>query len=86
VQLFTDLQAKSTKNTISSLQLVTTIGVVSGILGYLGKDAFPKFTPIGIFYFVLLLVMTWIINTVISRIYKNKKYNIKGGEIEKNIK
>lgn len=86
VQLFTDLQAKSTKNTISSLQLVTTIGVVSGILGYLGKDTLPTFTTMGIFYFVLLLFMTWIINTVISRIYKNKKYSIKGGEIEKNIK
>ncbi|MBI5079187.1 hypothetical protein HZB06_00720 [Candidatus Wolfebacteria bacterium] len=38
IEIFSELQAKSTKNTISSLQLITTIGVVAGILGYLGKD------------------------------------------------
>ncbi len=86
VQQFNELQAKSTKSTISSLQLVTTIGVVAGILGYLSKDAFPKFTLIGIFYFCLLMGMTWVINTVISKFYKNKKYKVKGGDIEKEIK
>ncbi|MEW6616995.1 MAG: hypothetical protein AB1333_01090 [Patescibacteria group bacterium] len=86
VQQFNELQAKSTKNTISSLQLVTTIGVVAGILGYLGKDALPQFTFIGIFYFCLLLFMTWVINTVISKIYKNKKYTVKTGDLEKDIK
>jgi len=86
VQQFNELQAKSTKSTISSLQLVTTIGVVAGILGYLGKDALPQFTIIGIFYFCLLLFMTWIINTVISKIYKSKKYTVKSEELEKNIK
>jgi len=85
VQQFNELQAKSTKSTISSLQLVTTIGVVAGILGYLGKDTLPQFTFIGIFYFCLLLLMTWIINTVISKIYKNKKYTVKNEELEKNI-
>lgn len=44
IEIFTELQAKSTKNTIASLQLITTIGVVAGILGYLGRDALPKFT------------------------------------------
>ena len=86
VQQFNELQAKSTKSTISSLQLVTTIGVVAGILGYLSKDTFPKFTLIGIFYFCLLMGMTWVINTVISKFYKNKKYKVRGGDIEKEIK
>jgi hypothetical protein len=86
MEIFTDLQAKSTKNTISSLQLVTTIGVVAGILGYLSKDTLPKFTLIGIFYFLLLSAMTWVINTVISKFYKSKKYKIKNSEVEKHIK
>ncbi len=86
IDLFTELQAKSTKNTISSLQLITTIGVVAGILGYLGRDTLPKFTTIGLIYFVVLMFMTWIVNTAVSRFYKNKKYTIKGQEIEKDIK
>lgn len=85
IEVFTDLQAKSTKNTISSLQLVTTIGVVAGILGYLTKDSLPKFTYIGLGYFVALMFMTWIINLIISKFYKNKKYEIKSQEIEKDI-
>lgn len=86
IEIFTDLQAKSTKNTISSLQLITTIGVVAGILGYLGRDALPKFTSIGLVYFSLLMLMTWIINAVVSKFYKNKKYIIESKEIEKDIK
>ena len=86
IEIFTELQAKSTKNTISSLQLITTIGVVAGILGYLGKDTLPKFTSIGLIYFSLLMVMTWIINSIVSKFFKNKKYNIEGQDIEKDIK
>lgn len=86
IEMFTELQAKSTKNTISSLQLITTIGVVAAIIGYLSKDSFPNFTFIGLIYFVLLMLLTWIINAVVSKFYKNQKYNIDAREIEKNIK
>jgi hypothetical protein len=86
IEIFSELQAKSTKNTISSLQLITTIGVVAGILGYLSKDALPKFTSIGLLYFVLLMFMTWIINTTVSRYYKGKKYKVEAEDIAKNIK
>lgn len=86
IELFTDIQAKSTKNTISSLQLVTTIGVVAGILGYLSKDALPKFTFIGLLYFVLLMVMTWAINSFVSKLYKSKKYTVESKDVEKDIK
>lgn len=86
LEIFAELQAKSTKNTISSLQLITTVGVVAGILGYLGKDSLPKFTSIGLVYFSLLMGMTWVINSVVSKFFKNKKYNINGIDFEKDIK
>ena len=86
IEIFSELQAKSTKNTISSLQLITTIGVVAGILGYLGKDTLPKFTSIGLIYFSLLMIMTWVINSIVSKFFKNKKYNIERQDIEKDIK
>ena len=86
IEIFSELQAKSTKNTISSLQLITTIGVVAGILGYLGKDTLPRFTSIGLIYFSLLMIMTWVINSIVSKFFKNKKYNIERQDIEKDIK
>ncbi len=85
IDIFTDLQAKSTKNTISSLQLITTIGVVAGIFGYLSKDSLPKFTSIGLVYFGALLLLTWVINGVVSKYYKSKHYAIAEKELEKNI-
>lgn len=86
VEIFSELQEKSTKSGLASLQVITTIGVVAAILGYLGKDAWPKFTIIGLIYFVLLMGMTWVINSTVSRFFKNKKYDIEGRDIEKNIK
>lgn len=85
IEIFGELQAKSTKSTIASLQLVTTIGVVSGLIGYLGRDAWPAFTRTGIIYLAALLAATWLINKIISRFYKRKRYHINGGEIETNI-
>lgn len=86
IEIFSELQAKSTKNTISSLQLITTIGVVAGILGYLGKDTLPQFTSIGLVYFLVLMLMTWVINGLVSKFFKNKKYHIEAQDIERDIK
>ena len=86
IEIFSELQAKSTKNTISSLQLITTIGVVAAILGYLGRDVLPKFTSTGLIYFAVLMVMTWLLNGIVAKLYKNKKYEIESQEIEKHIK
>lgn len=86
IEIFSELQTKSTKNSISSLQLITTIGVVAGILGYLGRDTLPSFTTQGLMYFMVLLLMTWAINTLVSIFFKNKKYSIGEKDLEKNIK
>ncbi len=86
IELFTELQAKSTKNTISSLQLITTFGVVASILVYLGKETLPGITLVGLAYFLTIILITWAANSLVSRFYKNKNYIIKGQEIEKNIK
>ncbi len=86
IELFTELQAKSTKNTISSLQHVTLFGVVATMLVYLGKDTLPVFTPVGLVYFFIIIFITWVGNFIITKFYKGKNYIIKGQEIEKNIK
>ncbi len=85
IATFTELQARSTKNTISSLQLVTTIGVVAGIIGYLAKDTLPKLTVVGLAYFVLLMALTWIINSIISKFYRNRKYTLETPKVLKDL-
>jgi hypothetical protein len=77
LDMLVSLQSESTKTSISSLQLITTIGVISGLIGYLGKDAFPSITRFGFVYFIGLLLITWIINSAISFIYKRRMYTVK---------
>ncbi|MEJ0001828.1 MAG: hypothetical protein WDN09_01410 [bacterium] len=77
LDMLTALQAESTKTSISSLQLVTTVGVISGLVAYLGKDGFPPITRFGLGYFVGLLAVTWIINSLISFIFKRRMYTVK---------
>lgn len=86
LDIFNDLQAKSTKNSITSLQLVTSIGVVAAILGYLNRDILPKVTAIGWFYLIVLIGLAYLLNKSVTIIYRNRKYALKGGEIIKEIK
>lgn len=85
IEIFTELQTKSTKNTISSLQLITTVGVVAGIVGYLSKDTLPSVTSTGLIYFLLLMIATWVINSAVSTFFKNKNYTIEFKDVDTNI-
>ena len=77
IQVIVEVKNQSSNNSINSLRLITTIGVLSGIFGYLSKDSMPKFTATGLWYFLILLFGTWLINQAINHIYKNLKYQLK---------
>lgn len=70
------LQAESTKSSISSLTLITTIGVVAGIVNYMVRDSFPKITYVGVMYFGILLFLTFLVNLCVMYFYKYKSYKI----------
>jgi hypothetical protein len=71
------LQTESTKSSISSLTLITTIGVVAGIVNYMARDTFPNITVIGFYYFLVLILITFLVNIFVMYLYKFKKYKIK---------
>lgn len=77
IQVIIEVKNQSTSNGIQSLRLITTIGVLSGIIGYVSKSEFPNITLIGAWYFVILLIATWLINKIITLVYQNRKYELK---------
>jgi len=77
---FGEMGAESTRNSIGSLRLITTVGVIAGILGYLGRDSLPTLTPIGGAFFALLLAVTWVVNELVSLYYSRKNYALKKDE------
>lgn len=77
IQVLVELRNQSTANGIQSLRLITTVGVLSGIVGYLSRDQFPSITLIGLWYFIVLILTTWLINNIISLVYRHLRYELK---------
>lgn len=80
IQNLVEIKGQSTTRGIQSLQLITSLGVVSGIIGYLSKNEFPQITAIGALYFLLIIVATWLVNYTLTRLYVAKKYRLSFGE------
>jgi hypothetical protein len=77
VQVLVELDNQSTNNTIRSLQILTSVGVVSGVLTYLTRNEWPQISQTGLAYFLLLITFTYLLNISIGAIYKNLRYKIK---------
>ncbi len=80
-----EIKNQSTSNNLKSLQTITSIGVISGVLGYLSANTLPRLSKAGAIYFVVLFCLTWLLNYVIVRKYQNKKYSLKFGERAENL-
>ena len=85
IDILKEIESKSVSNNILSLQIITSIGVVSGILGYLAAESLPSITPTGLVYLLILAAIVWPINFIVKFIYKRQKYKITFPETSKNI-
>ncbi len=85
IQVLIEIEGKVTTQSIKSLQIITSVGVISGILGYLARDQLPKITTSGAIYFLILILATYILNLLVLKIYGNLKYKIKFTERAKKI-
>lgn len=75
-----EIKNQSTSNNLKSLQTITSIGVISGVLGYLSATKLPSVSKEGAIYFLILFCLTWSINAILTKKYKNKKYSLKFGD------
>lgn len=75
-----EIKNQSTSNNLKSLQTITSIGVISGVLGYLSASKLPTISISGAVYFVILFCLTWFMNFVIAKKYKEKTYSLKFGD------
>lgn len=77
IEVMVELENKTTRKSIQALQVITSIGVVSGILGYLARNELPTITSTGLIFFALLILLTFLINLIVAALYKNIKYKLK---------
>ena len=85
IAVIAEIKGQATNKSIQSLQLITTYGVVGGIIGYLSRDTLPKVTSQGMIYFGLLMLVTFVVNMLVKFAYQGVKYKIKFVERVKNI-
>lgn len=85
IGVIAEIKGQATNKSIQSLQLITTYGVVGGIIGYLSRDSLPKVTSQGMIYFGLLMATTFVVNLLVKTGYAGIKYKIKFVERVKDI-
>ena len=77
ISVLVEVSNKANVSGIRSIQILASIGVFVGIIGYLTKDTLPKFSKIGLFYFSILIGAVILIDYLIKFFAKNKKYELK---------
>jgi len=85
IKILVEVENKIVNSSIKSLTLITTVGVLSGIMGYLAQDELPKLNQTGLAYFVFLVVATWVINNIVVKANKKRKYDLEFTERSKKI-
>ena len=86
ISIAVEIQNRVTNVNIKSLTLITTLGVVAGIFGYLSRETIPAMTLTGLGYFAILLFLTWLFNFIVSKIYQRIKYKLNFAKTVKKFK
>ena len=77
ISVLVEVANKSNVSGIKSIQILASIGVFVGIISYLTKDTLPRFSKVGLFYFLILIGAVILIDFLIKFFTKNKKYELK---------
>lgn len=84
LDLFSELQAKSTERTVKNLAVVTSMGVGATLIG-LFTMKIPSFTIDGVVYFLIVVGVGYAADKIITYVYHRRRYKIRDVEIKKDI-
>lgn len=76
IQILSEIGSQSTKTSVQTLTVISSIGVVSGIINYLALPKLPKFSQIGEEYFLMLLGVALLLNGLVGLIYGLARYRV----------
>lgn len=82
--IFSDIQAKSADSSFKDLTVITSAGVMVGLLRLLNQKI-PEITVSTVSYFIFILLIGYLANRIIQFVAMRKKYEIQDVKIKKNI-
>lgn len=85
IQRVVEIQSQATNKSIQSLTLITTVGVLAGLVMHLSRDSYPQITPIGVTYLLALFFIGWLVNKVIQMRLQMKRYKLSEDDISSDI-
>ena len=65
---------RAPKPRVQTLTVISSIGVISGIINYLTFTKLPKFSSVGLKYFLILLSAALLVNALVAIIYRSIRY------------
>lgn len=80
IKIIVELQNKSTDVGLRSLRLVTTFGALAGTISYISANRIPQITSQAVIFFVILLILTIVLDKIVVFVYKRVKYKIEFGK------
>lgn len=84
LDLFTQLQARSTEGSVKNLTVVTSMGVGASLIGLFTQKP-PDITAYGVVYFLILAIIGYTANEIVKAVYKNRMYTIRDTDISKDL-
>jgi hypothetical protein len=85
ISLISEISAQSTKTSVQTLTVISSIGVVAGIINYLSLPKLPHFSKLGGEYFAVLLLVALAVNGLVTLIYKLFRYRVNAAEFAKDL-
>lgn len=85
IAVMAEINTQSTKTSVQALTVISSLGVIAGIVNYLAIPKLPKFSQTGLEYFLFLIVIALAVNGVVALIYKLIRYRVNAAELAKDL-
>jgi len=85
IQVVVEVQNSITNKSIQSLTLITSVGVLAGLVVHLSREVYPKITVVGVSYLTLLIFAGGLLNWAVKKIQLNKKQKLKFSSFDDTI-
>lgn len=85
IQLFNEINQKSTKHAVNVLTIISSVGIVGVIIANLEKTSLPQVSWIGIISVCLLLGVSFFINNIVTFIFNMLRYKISDADYKKDL-
>jgi len=77
IQILVEVQNLATNKSIQSLTLITSVGVLAGLIGHLSRDTYPKITHVGLVYLGSLITAGLVFNFIVQKVQLNRLQKLK---------